>query len=373
MTDLFTFDGGRGQRAEGFRFHLLDRWNSFVAELPVDYEGARISNNINRKVKRSLTGLTLPPSVTADIDTLTERVQPFYVDAAGTMYPLGVFLFSDVTRDEALYGSAQFTTGPGPGAFTTGTLLDQLVGLDQPTRGVTFAAPGDLVYDLMVQQVEQGGGIVNYDIEATDVTVAEWTVWKPEVTRLQVINDLAAMAGFYSLYFDNSGAAVLRSVPSLGAVEPTLVYGSGNVDAGTIKVTDDLLDAPNVYLVVNAGMAGGGPVWGEWKVPNDAPHSEANRGRPIVKRFDVQGVSSNSQAASIAKARGQADFSTYRWLNFSAPIDPRHDTYDVVGWTDAERYREQSWNMPLIAGGSMTHELRRVWNDDLADLVVEEA
>lgn len=371
MTAPFT--GGLGQRAEGFRFQLLDRWNSFVAELPVDYEGARITNNINRKVKRSLSGLTLPPSVTADIDTLTERVKAFYVDSAGVFWPLGVFLFADASRDRSNFGSAQFTTGPGPGAFTTGTLLDQLVILDQPTRGVTFGAPGDLVYDLLVQQVELGGGIVNYEIEATDATVAEWTVWKPEVTRLQVINDLAAMAGFYSLYFDNDGVAILRSVPSLGAVEPTLTYGPGNVIAGSIRETDDLLDAPNVYLVVNSGMAGGGPVWGEWKVPADAPHSEARRGRPVVKRYDVQGVSSNAQAARIAKSRGQADFATYRWLNFAAPIDPRHDTYDVVGWEDGERYRGQSWNMPLVAGGDMTHELRRIWSDDFADLVTEEA
>ena len=367
MSELLTLEGW-GQRAESFRFDLLDRQNSFIGELTAEYGGASISNNINRKVKRSLTGLTLPPAVTAMVNTLTDRVKPWMVMQDGTTWPLGVFLFADATREEGLYSSVDLAS-VGEGFTTKGSLLDQTVIFDQPTRGVTFAAPGDSVHTMMVQQVE-ANGVTEHSIEATDVTVSEWMVWKPDATRLEVINDLAAMAGFYSLYFDNTGVAVLRSVPSMGSVEPTLVYGPGrNVIAGTISESDDIADALNVYLVVNTGM-GGGPIWGEWKVPADAPHSEANRGRAVVKKHDVQGVADNAQAARMAKSLGQADFATYRWVNFSTAIDPRHDTFDVVGWKE-ERYREQSWNLPMVAGGSMGHELRRVWSDDFADLVEE--
>lgn len=369
MTDLLTLDGW-SQRAESFRFELLDQQNSFLGDLTVQTGGSSITNNINRKVKRSLTGLTLPPAVTAEINTLTERLRPWMVLQDGSEWPLGVFLFADATRSVELYGSVDLAS-VGPGSTTSGSLLDQLVIFDQASRGVTFGAPGARVYDLLIQQVE-ANGVTEHDIEFTDVTLSEWVVWKPEATRLTIINDLAAMAGFYSLYFDNTGRAVLRSVPSMTAVEPTLVYGPRrNVVAGTIKESDDLLDAPNVYLVVNTGM-GGGPIWGEWKVPAEAPHSEANRGRAIVQTHNVQGVGSNAQARAMAKAIGQADFATYRWLNFATAIDPRHDTFDVVGW-EGDKFREQSWTLPLTAGANMTHELRRVWAEAFADLLQEAA
>jgi hypothetical protein len=369
VSDLLTLDGW-GQRAEGFRFDLLDRFNSWIGDLTVQMGGASVTNNINRKVKRALNGLTLPPKVTAEINTLTERLRPWMVMQDGTEYPLGVFVFADATRSEQLYGSVDLAS-VGVGQTTTGALLDQLALLDEESRGVTFAAPGDSVYDLLVQQVE-AGGIVEHDIEATDATVSEWMVWKAEATRLEIINDLAALAGFYSLYFDNMGVAVLRAVPSMSSVEPTLVYEAGrNVVAGSVQESDDLLAAPNVYLVLNSGMSSG-PIWGEWKVPASAPHSEANRGRALVRKYDVQGVTSNGQAARMAKAFGQADYATYRWVNFSTAIDPRHDTFDVIGWK-GEKYREQQWTLPLVAGGTMSHELRRVWSEDFADIVEEDA
>ncbi|HMJ75837.1 MAG TPA: hypothetical protein VK507_07685, partial [Iamia sp.] len=145
MSDLLTLDGW-GQRAESFRFELLDQQNSFVGDLTVETGGASITNNINRKVKRSLTGLTLPPAVTAEINTLTERLRPWMVLQDGTEWPLGVFLFADATRSVKLYDSVDLAA-VGPGSTTSGSLLDQLVIFDQASRGVTFGAPGARVYD----------------------------------------------------------------------------------------------------------------------------------------------------------------------------------------------------------------------------------
>jgi hypothetical protein len=370
MTDLLTVDG-HGQRAESFRFELLDRFNSFLGDITVDATSApSITNNINRTVKRQMSGLVLPPSVTADINTLTERVRPWMRFEDGQEYPLGVFLFADASRRLASSGSVDLSF-VGDAYTTEGACLDQLITLNQANRGINFYGPGHSIYDALQQQLD-AAGVIDYQIDATDATIADWVVWKSDATRLQIINDLAAMAGFYSLYFDNHGTAILRKVPAMEAVEPVLMYDAGrNVYADSIVESDDQLDAPNVYLVTNSGFTSG-PIWGEWQLPASAPHSYDNRGFWVVSSHDVQGVESNAQARAMAKAIGQADYQTYRWVNLDSAIDPRHDTFDVAGWK-GDKYREQGWGFTLQAGAGQSHEFRRVWNDDIADLIEEEA
>lgn len=378
-TSLLTLEG-RGQRAESFRFDLLDQHNSRLGTLDVVAdEPPQVANNINNSgPKRTLSGLVLPPNVTKDIDTLTNRVRMWMVLEDGSEWSQGVFLFADASRAEALYGSVDHVLGadeqPGVtaalGAFTTGTMTDQLMTLDQGSRGINFYNAGASVYDALVQQME-AGGVEQYEIEVTDAVIAQPIVWKPNTKRLAVINDLCRMAGFYSLYFDNEGVGQLQAVPALEAVDPLLSYEAGrNVVAGSIVETDDLLKAPNSYVVVNSSFTAA-PVWGEWLVPASAPHSYANRGFYVVAEYDQPGAETNAQARKMAKAIGQADYATYRWVNLQTAIDPRHDTFTVVAWR-GDKYREQQWGYTATPGATMQHEWRRVWSDDVADELVEQ-
>lgn len=370
MTNLLTLEG-IGQRFNTFRFEVLDKQNSHLGGFTVDVDAdspPSISNSINRNPKRQLDGLHLPPSVTADINTLTMRLRPWMVFQDGTEYPLGVFLFADASR-ELLFSGGVALSSIGDAFWTHGAMLDQLVTLNQGSRGINFYGPGKSIYDALVQQLE-AGGVIDYRIEPTEAEISEWVVWKPNTNRLKVINDLCAMAGFYSLYFDNTGVAQVRKVPSMDAVDPLFIYGpGGNVINGTPVESDDLLKAPNSYVVVNSGFTEK-PIWGEWRVPAEAPNSFENIGYWRVQEYEVQGITSNAQAVMAAKARGQADYSSYRWVDFAAAIDPRHDTFDVVEWK-GDKYREQQWDFPLTPDGDHKHELRRVWSSTVADLIEE--
>lgn len=371
MTDLLTMTG-RGQRAVTYRFDLLGNDNSFQGTLDVLSDNPpTVTNNINRDVKRSLDNLRLPPSVTADINTLTERVMVWGVMEDRTEYPLGVFLFAEASRRLALYGSVQYAA-VGDGYLTEGTMLDQGITLNQGSRGINFYGPGQSVQAAIIQQLE-AGGVIEYDVDASSATISEWISWKPDEKRLKVINDLCRMGGYYSLYFDNRGRARAQQVPTLDATDPTLTYDvGGTVFEDTIVETDDLLKAPNVYVVVNSGFTEA-PVWGEWQVPASAPNSYANRGFFVVSNHDVQGVESRSAARRAAKGIGQADYATYRWATLSAVADWRHDTFDVIGWK-GDRYRAQQWSHALDPSAQvMRHEWRRVWSEDVADFLLEAA
>ena len=297
MTDLLTLGNNLGQRAASFRFDLLDKQNSYIRPLTVDMSRPpTITNNINRTVKRTMSGFHLPPYETDQVNTLTQRVRPWMVMQDGSEYPLGIFLFADATRELVLSGSVQLTSGTGEAWWTDGTMADQLATINQGSRGINFYGPGHLIYDALVQQLN-AANVQTYRIDATDAVIGDWVVWKPNTNRLQVINELASMAGMYSLYFDNAGEGVVRQVPTLDAVEPTFVYqAGGNVLMNGISESDDQLDAYNTYVVVNSGFTER-PIWGEWQVPPEAPHSYANRGFWVVKEINQQGVTSNTQAA----------------------------------------------------------------------------
>lgn len=361
---------GIGQREVTFRYDLLDQSNSYIGTIDVDMDQTPLlSNSINRTVKRQLSGLRLPPSTTAQIDTLRHRVRPMMVFHDGSVFPLGVFLFADTSRYEHLYSSVQFTNPNEVRQFyTTAMMLDQLMTLDQATNGVNFYPPGHSIYDALIQQLE-AGGVDHYNVEPSSATIrgGSYVVWPVAENRLTVINDLLAMGGYYSLFFDNEGTAQCRLVPDLDSTVAEFQYGprSENVMRDPIPFeSDDLLDAPNRYIVVNTSFTDS-PIWGAWDVPSTAPHSYANRGFYAVKKIDMQGVETNAEARKAAKAHGQADYSTYRWVTFNAVFNPLHDTYNIVEWDQGDKYREQSWSAYLDAQNQMmTHELRRIWADE---------
>jgi hypothetical protein len=366
------FAAGRGQRVGTFRFELLDQTNSSIGDLTADMSSpVSISNRINRAVKRTLDGLRLPPSVTQDIDTLRHRIRAWGRLETMEEVPLGVFLFADASRTLALSAGGYYQL-LGESWWTEGTCMDQLATLNQGSRGINFYPAGYRVYDALVQQME-AAGVVEYDIDATEARIAQPVVWKPNHNRLTIVNELLAMAGFYSLWYNGAGRAQLRKVPALDAATPTVLYTAGSgVYLDSIVKTDDQLKMPNSYVVINSSFTDS-PIWGEWLVPASAPHSFDNRGFYVTHETDMQGVESMDAAAEAAKAVGQSDYASYRWLNFTTPPDLRFDTFDVLGWLDGDRYRSQGWDLTCLEGEDMQHEARRIWSDSVADFLAEAA
>ena len=353
---LLTLDG-YGQRVSTYRFDLLNVNLEVTGTLPVRLGGS-IENNINSTIKRSLSGMVLPPSIEAEVlNPLVARLRPVMVLSDGTEWPLGVFIFTDVSR----------TLMTGTSGFAEATLADQLVMLDQPVHREVSFRPGTIIAEAIERLLRDWGMVRRYSIEvsAARVSGTEFVTWAAGTSLLEILGDLCEMAGYYSVYFDNTGIAQVIKAPELASLPAVLRYGEAPREqravAGSIVVSDDLIDAPNRYIVVNNSLTDS-PVSGYWDVPSSAPNSYANIGRIIAVVHDSQGVSTNADAAAAAKARGQSDASTYSWVSFDAVPDPRHDTFDIVSWNGIN-HREQSWSLPLQVGDVMKHELRRVYDE----------
>ena len=131
------------------------------------------------------------------------------------------------------------------------------------------------------------------------------------------------------------------------------------VIADTIARTDDILAAPNRFVVVGNGSASvNSELVGVYDLPPSAPHSIANRGFVIQQTTDMQ-LASASQATAAARTIGMRSTPVEQY-DLTTPPDPRHDSYQVIRWRD-ENWLETAWSMECIEGGNMSHTLRRAY------------
>lgn len=346
-TDADLLDLVVPERASKFRLDVLDATLSYIGTLGAQADApATVENNINRTIKRTLNGVKIPRNVSAAVNPYTDRVRPMMVLENGSEYPLGVFLYADRSR---LIDTA--------GEDHEASLVDQSIILDQGIAQA-YSVPAGTVITTAITTLLATTPLVSYVVDQTAQQVGSALTWPAGTSLLKIVNDLAALAGFYSLFFDNAGVARVVVVPDLTTTTPTLTYAKGGrVLRSSIVRSDDALDTPNRYVAVDSSGSG---FSGVWDVPADAPWSAANRGYIVTSTVTVQGLASTSDAAAAAKAAGQQDTS-YEHLKFSTPPDPRHDTFDVIEF-DGARWREQAWAITLREGTAMKHDLRRVYS-----------
>lgn len=358
MADVLTLDGIEGQTTD-VRWEVVSPGLSYLGSIDIDADQAvTVDNNMNRSVKRQLSGLRIPAHELANVDVFRDRLRPVWQvvePASGAVleYPLGVFVFASLARRRARYHALTGTEG-------SADLGDLLIAFDQALdRSVTYPA-GTLVETAIADQAGQAGVLVT-DIQSTGKALSAPVSWVAgRDTRLKVINDLAALAGFYSPWFDNEGVFVARAVPDLGAAPADFDYDDPpRIYDGTIEETDDALAAPNRYLVIDTG-ATSGSVSGFYDVPDSAPHSIANRGFAVTRVIEVQGLASPEAARDTARAAAAQDTLGYAWTDVQTIPEPRMDTYNVVQF-DRELWRVQSWGLTLRHGGPMRQSWRRVY------------
>lgn len=341
---------GISYRASGFTFELLTPALVKIGDLaPFRDEIPTIENNGNRSIKRTLDGLALTPAESAAVNTLNSRVRVSMVLPNGTALRLGVFLFADNPRVRHTYGTP-----------VRASLVDQCFMLDQPVEvSVSYAAGQDVAAALASHF--DVAGVPFYAIEISGVTLGSPVAWPAGTSRLKIMNHLAAIGGAYSVFFDHDGFGRVRRVPDLTLSNIDVTYEEGGrIYRGSIVETNDLLSAPNRYIVIDSTNPDT-PVTGYFDVPDEAPHSIVNRGGLVIPTvIDTQGIGTVEQAEARARAAYAQDSSTFEWVDFDSPPDPRHDTFAVVSYL-GNLYREQSWSLPCVEGSAMSHSLRRIY------------
>ena len=363
-TAAQQFAGTVGQRVEGLRVDVLDADLNELGVLAVSRDQVpTIVNDVNRNIARTIEGLQVPARprgdqntsryYAEDLDTLTMRIAPYWLLGTGEEYELGKFLFGDDSATVWSWGSPRELMG-----------VDQMVLLDHDLDAAVGYPAGTIISDALIEQADlENIGAPRRNIEVTRQALSEPIGFAPgRDTRRRVVESLCALAGYLPPYFSNAGLLTCISAPDLAAASPAFKYGYGvgAVIDGSIVTSNDLLNAPNRYIVIDSA-ARDTPITGTFDVPDAAPHSYANTHRRITRTVTLQALGDVAAANAAAAAVYQSESATYSWLQFSTPIDPRHDTFDVISF-DNVNYRQLQWSIECVAGGRMEHDARGTYS-----------
>lgn len=350
-----VFDTPRGAQECTFRFTLRDAQtdrslgvlNPYADTVPV------LAHDTTRTIKRTLS-LRLDTADTAAVNPIKDRVTVELIDCNQTAWPLGRYMFSDYSR--------ALTTR---GRRAAPALMDESFIIDQDSE-VAFppgVAPGNaLSTTYLIEQVLSGFPTIATAVDASPYETAN--TWAFGTSQFQIVSDLATLGAYFAPWMANDARLHCIRAFDPAAKVPDLDWDRyPHVLADSVTETDDLLAAPNRFIIVNNNQstsnANDGPVIGTYDVPVTAPFSISNRGFvvPLIQQLQL---ASPAQAQAVATSIGIASTVAER-VSMTTYPDPRHDSYQVVRWQGAN-WLELSWSMNCIAGGAMTHTLRRAYS-----------
>lgn len=344
-----------GQRSATFRFRLVDAVTGApLGDLtPLRDSRPTLVHDTTRTIKRS-TDLRFERADTAAINTLTDRITIAML-IGGVEHPLGRYMFIDQVR-------RRFTAGIRSDA----AIVDEMFIIDQQLDRA-FTARTDVIILNNIKVRDSADRTLREFLNRYPVTydIAEPTPfpgvgsWSAGIYGGQVVDALAMQGDYFSPWFGNDGKMhFIRSFDPADHVVD-LDFDTGNrVIRGSVAESDDLLQAPNRFVVVSNSNIFEDPAVGTYDIPATAPHSIQNRGFVISDVQSLQ-LGTPDQAAAVARNIGLRHTVFERVALDTAP-DPRHDSYQVIRWRGFN-WLELSWSLQLSEGGNMRHILRKAY------------
>jgi len=340
-----------GQRSATFEFVLVDSKTGYSRQVYPVIRGdiaPMITHNVSRTIKRDVSNLFLDVADTAEFNSITSRLHISML-IGGVSYPLGVYIPNNWPRFVSTAG-----TRSAPSFYDEGFIVDQPI-----TRGLN--ASDVSIFDALAGFLNRYP--IEYSIEPSPYgSSSGWAIGTPGG---YVVEQLALDGGWFSPWFDNNNVMQFIQAFDPATAVPDFDLDSGNrVLRDTIVENDDLIYAPNRFIIISNGLSNtgedGGETVGVYDVPSSAPHSLLNRGFE-VPQVEMRQLLNGTQAAAVARNYGLR-YTIFETTELTTPPDPRHDGYNVIRWR-GENWLEIAWTMQLIEGGSMSHTLKKAYGD----------
>ncbi|SDI19478.1 hypothetical protein SAMN05192534_12461 [Alteribacillus persepolensis] len=349
--------GGFGSRKLNFSFALLNENDRSIGDIThlVIADSSEVSMDSEAEIHRTAK---LRVRDTGEIDFLKERIQPFaelHMKNGSIEFPLGVFLLStpqkeyegdNIYRNIDAYDKLQILVDDG---FTARVVADE----------------GELVTDFIISLL-QDAGITKINIERSDKTFPTWLSWDPDVSRLEVINELLDVINYENLYVDEYGYFVSRPyrTPAQRSAEYTYETNHLSVITPGATSTEDYFSVPNQWVGIVSEPDRVPLTYTYENTKEDSPTSIPSRGRTITKYIDTDSVDLEALQGTVQKQAYQ-DSQIAAEMKLNTAIMPMHSYNDIIRvkhdklGIDA-KFQEVAWSMPLSAGGTMSHTIKEV-------------
>ena len=312
----------------------------------------RISMKSSSAVKMNLTGSFLAPR--QDVDWLTDEIRPELI-VDGVTYGLGIYRATNVQEVD-----------DGTTVILNITANDRCWTVrDTRTEARVFFAAGTN-YVAAAVSVLTGTGIAVINAVQTAAVLTEDREWPAGTSCLDIVNELLSEINYGQLWFDGSGAAILRPVSLPEAVNISHILDDTKIESlllPGIQSETDVLAAPNVFICIcsNADKDEAMMAVAENTNPQ-SPLSIARRGRRITKVIRINNISSQEALQVYATRQVSDSMMAGEVITVKTCLLPGFGVGDVT----AIRYgdlmaicREAEWTMELTVGGAMTHTLER--------------
>lgn len=337
------------QRSTSWRFDLVDAVTGYRRAIhPVISGAAGIRHDTRSTIKRQISGLFLNAEDTAAFSSLSSRLEPFMI-VGDEEFQVGRYVPSDWARFTVTSGTASSVS-----FYDEGFIIDQQITNAFGANEVLGEMVGSMINRFM-----QRFPTLRYYVVGTQPFYVSIGSWSAGTRGGFILSQLALDGDYLSPWFDNSSVLQFRR-----DLEPMAQFDfdAGQVNRDSIVESDNLIDAPNRFVVVgNGASAMNEEIVGVAEVPSSAPHSKLNRGFVVTDVISRQ-VTTKEQAAAIAQnlVRNQT---LIEQVDLQTPPDPRHDSYDTIKWR-GELWTEIAWTLPFSPTSSMSHTLKKVYSDD---------
>ena len=307
-------------RRAGYTVTLLD-WGDRVVRRLDGVTGGSVTLSSSTRLRAS-GNLTLTQAC-GPIDWTSQRVRIDYT-ANDASWGLGVFLLSAPTRSYNGAGSGWSVDLSSPLLVPDSDCVDSTFTVKAGSNLVDFAA--DILYET---------GLERLSITPSSAVAASDMIYDPGKSKLTIVNELLAAAGYQSAYPD--GVGLVHLDPYTRPAARSVVYdfreGARAIHLPEWEREEDTAGVPNKVVFVSQGSADQAALVGV-AVNDDpsSPYSYQSRGRWIVETRT--GVEAVDQESITAQARRRLiDVSTpsaaISLQHMAVPIMPNQ----VVGFT----------------------------------------
>lgn len=356
-----------GSRLVRFRYLLLDKDENEVAELKTVESGTiemAAFAVLKRTAKFKLKSIDfMVNNELRVINWNTDRIQVFVEfkmpDGGWINFSLGIFLLSSPVRREE-----------GESIYREVEAYDKLIipKEDKVTERYTIRA-GTSYHDAMVSLLESTG-VRKINIENSEKLIPNDKEYDPGTEKLRIFNDLASDLNFTPLWVDEFGFFRSFQYRSPQEQPSDYVYRDDDmsVTANGMEEELDLFDLPNVFTVVVANPDNDTILKSTFENTNpNHPRSIPRLGRRVVRFEEKDDIADQEALDSYVERLAAESSQVYGRLKFTTAIMPFHSYFNVLRIRNStlginEKYSETNWKIPLVPGGEMTHEVRRVVN-----------
>lgn len=357
--------GALGTRSVSFRYELLNKNNVFKSELfnitsaAIDYG---VFNDIRRTAKFRLQEFAAIP-----IDFLSDRIRPIMIVDMPAMngkpkgkieFPLGVFIMASPERIDEDNGITRDIE-----AYDLSLILveDKVTDMYTVTAGTNYK---DAIVEIL-----RSAGITDYAIEDINKSVPRDLQFEVGTSKYSIINSLATNINYTPILVDVNGTFTCRPyvLPQDRSVD--YVYDDSELSIIMRGVSEELdtFNIPNRWIIVRTNSEEE-PLRSVYTNTNpDSPTSTVNRGRVIADYRELEDIADQAALDDYTKRIASNASQIFGKSKFTTALMPMHDYHDVIQLKYSklgidDKYTETAWSMQLVAGGTMTHEIRKVVN-----------